>query len=428
MLKENNKNEQGFTFVEILTCLAIVALIVGPICFSFLSSLKTRVTAESINEATANAEKLLEDIKVQITDDIILRQKFTGNRVATASYSGDINIAEKGVGQYLVDLPSASTTRSGAAMTSFFKGTTPADLNTRYNTDDYAYEVALWRMNDVPFVSASANKTLTLDQSTIDKATKLYTDSSADYQFNTSKYTGLANPITFQLSNEMLKTFQDNTLTYVPNQASTDSGFKIMDKNIITIEDDILTTPPDISKIVNWRKKTGSASDQEAIKISTIKPIQDSTGTVGYVFTIAEGADGGDLSIFAAEPSHYRGIIELDVRKLLRKAGDLGVETSYDNLTFKFKNTTRYDQLIFVRQNVASTETSDDIKKKFNIVLENTGSGKSSIVRVDDMNSYENYIIAVIVREKDPALGEPGKIVKKSIDIFSYDVTRDQRR
>lgn len=428
MLKKIKQNEQGFTFVELLVCLAIVTLVVGPICFSFLSSLKTRVTAESIHKATANTERLLEDIKMQMTDDITLRQKYIGNRVATASYSSaDASIAKEGVGGYLVDVAPGASTRPLVEMTSFFKGTTSAELNNRYNTDDYAYEVALWKINDVPFVSNSSGKTLTLDQTTIDKATKLYTDSHAAYQFNPSKYTGLANPIRFELSDAMLKTFEDQTLTYVPSQVAADSVYKMMDKNTITIEPNILSPTPDITKIVNWRKKPGTGI-QEAIKISKFQPIKVGINTVGYVFTIVEGPDGGDSSTFATNSTRYRGIVELDVRKLLRKAGDLAAETSYDHLTFKFINTTRYDQLISVLQNVTDTEVAANVNQKFNIILENTGLGKSSLVRVDDTNAYENYIIAVIAREKNPALGEPGKIVKKAIDIFSYDVTIDQRR
>ncbi len=421
MFKMTKNNEQGFTFVEILTCLAIVALIVGPICFSFLSSLKTRVTAESINEATAYAERLLEDVKVQMADDIILRQKMTGNRINTTTYSGDITIAKEGVGQYLIDLPGPASTRTSAAMTSFFKGNTSADINSKYNTDDYAYEVALWRMNDIPFNSIGSDKTLTLNESTINKATKLYTDSSAAYQFDTSKYTGLANPITFKITDEMLKAFQDKTLAYVPNQASVDAAYKIMDKNIITLKKaSILTTPPSTSDIVNWRKST--ASGNEAIKIDAVKTIKKNDGTVaGYIFNIVGGTD---VSGFASDASKYRSIIELDVRELLRKE-DLSPETAYDHLTFKFINNTAFDQLIFVRQNV---ESGNLVNGKFNIVAEDATTGKSSIVRVDDINAYENYIIAVIVREKAPALGEQGKIVKKLIDIFSYDVTTNQRR
>lgn len=424
MWKRSKENEQGFTFVEILTCLAIVALIVGPICFSFLSSLKTRVTAESINDATAQAERLLEDIKIQMADDIILRQKIVGNRVDATAYTTE---DKEGTGGYLIDIVG---NRPKIQMITFLKGYTPMELNSRFNTDDYAYEVALWRVKDIPFASASSENIVTLDQNTINKATKLYTDSNTEYQFDTTRYSGLANPITFKISNEMLKAFQDKALVYVPNQASADSAYKIMDKNSIKLESDILSTTPDISEIVNWRKSTATVGEKEAIEISAITPIKNSTNVVvGYTFTIEEG---DDASLFVTDANNYRSIIELDVRALLRKA-DLGPETAFDHLTFKFINETRFDQLVYVLQNTLNE--TEVVKDKFNIVAQASESmpsgvipGKSTIVRVDDMNAYENYIIAIIVREKSPALGEPGKIVKQLIDVFSYDVTTNQRR
>lgn len=420
MLKINRRNEQGFTFVEILTCLAIVALIVGPICFSFLSSLKTRVTAESINEATAYAEKMLEDVKVQITDDIILRQKIIGNRVATSSYSGNLSVDTNGVCDYLIDLPASASVRSGTQMTNFFKGTDTNILNSRYDTDTYAYEVALWRMNDIPFTSVSATKTFTLDENAIGKAAKLFTDVSTDYQFNISKYTGVVNPITFQVTDEMLKAFQDQTLAYVPSQDATESAKKVMDKNTITLNTNVNTVAPDTAAIKNWRKSKGAGN--EAIKIDQIKTIKNASNVaVGYTFEISNGTDAGS---FTATDS--RSIIELDIRALLRDT-NLAELTTYDTLTFKFVNNTVFDQFIVVKQNAMGTEATA-INTKFNIVAEDKSTGKSSIVRIDDMDAYENYLITVIVREKNPVLGESGKIVKKLIDIFSYDVTANKRR
>ena len=420
MLKMNKRNEQGFTFVEILTCLAIVALIVGPICFSFLSSLKTRVTAESINEATAYAERMLEDIKVQITDDIILRQKIVGNRVATSSYSGNLSIDTNGVCDYLIDLPSSASVRSGTQMTNFFKGADSNILNSRYDTDTYAYEVALWRMNDIPFASASTTKTFTLDENAIGKAVKLFTDSSADYQFKASKYTGLTNPITFKITDEMIKAFEDQALAYVPSQESTESAKKVMDKNTITLNTNINTVAPATANIKNWRESTGVGN--KAIEINQIKTIKNASNvTVGYIFEISNGTDSGSFTA-----TNSRSIIELDIRALLRDT-NLVELTTYDTLTFKFVNNTVFDQFIVVKQNAIGTETTD-INTKFNIVAEDKSTGKSGIVRIDDIDAYENYLITVIVREKNPVLGESGKIVKKLIDIFSYDVTANKRR
>ncbi len=419
MLRIYKQNEQGFTFVEILTCLAVVALIVGPICFSFLSSLKTKVTAESINEATAYAEKMLEDVKVQVTNDIILRQKIIGNRVATSSYNA---IDKDGICNYLVDLSSGVSSRGSAPMTSFFKGTDTNALNSSYNTTDYAYELAIWRINDLSFVAGGVStKKFTLDASTIGKAAKLYTDSNTNYQFNASKYTGIVNPITFEITDEMFKIFKDNTLDYVPNQSISEGAKKVADKNTITLKTDVNTVPPTVTDIENWRESSGEGN--KAIKINKIDTIKDVAGShVGYTFYIENGADATTFT-----SADCRSIIELDIRALLRDS-TMATLTTYDALTFKFINNTDFDQLIVVKQNALESESIDNINEKFNIVALDKQNGKSSIVRIDDMNTFENYLIAIIVREKNPVLGTPGKIVKKLIDVFSYDITAYQRR
>ena len=421
MWKKSEKREQGFTFVEILTCLAIVALVVGPICFSFLSSLKTRVTAESITQATKNAERMLEDVKVQITDDIIRKQMVEGSRVSTSTYEADVN----GISNYLV----SSTSRGTTHLNNFLKGTSSADFASRYNTDQYDYEVALWRMDDL-FPVVSTGNVLKMDASTLVKATKFYTDSSAGY--GTFNYSGEMLPITFSATGEMLEVFQDASLMYVPNQSASDASYRIMDKNKLIMSADFVSASPSISfSVENWLQNTGATD--EAIKISSIREIKEVNSTtstvVGYAFDIS---NGGSATAFAGNSSYYRGIIELDTRSLLRMNSSGGASYSnqsmYDKFTFKFNNATPYDQLIYVRQNALTSAEASSIDEKFNIVAEDTGTGKSTIVRVDDIDTYENYIIAIIVREKSPVLGKSGKIVKKMIDIFSYDLTMNQRR
>lgn len=423
MWKKSEKREQGFTFVEILTCLAIVALVVGPICFSFLSSLKTRVTAESITEATKNAERMLEDVKLQIADDIISKQLVEGSRisVSAATYERNVN----GISNYLVD----STSRGSDHLSAFLRGTSSSDLTSRYKTDEYDYEVALWRVKDLLPV-ASSGEVLEMNSTTLDKATKFYTDSSAGYGM--FSYTGELLPITFSATDEMLEAFHDKSLMYVPNQSPSDAKYSIMDQNKLTVTGGLVGASTSIAfGVENWRSSTLGA--QEAIQINSITEIREIKGAneeiVGYTIGIS---NGGAAGAFTGNASDYRGIIEVDTRSLLREnlgtASAYSNQSLYDKFTFKFQNQTVFDQLIYIRQNALDSTEASIIDKKFNFVAEDKSTGKSSIIRVDDIDTYENYIIAIIVREKSPVLGKPGKIVKKMIDIFSYDLTMNQRR
>ena len=420
MLRDKKQDNQGFTYVEILVCLVIIALIVTPISYSFLTSVKTRVAAVEMDDATTYAEQLLEDIKYQITEDIMLQQEVLGTRYKTDGKSAaEIQKAKEGVTQYLLDwseLPAGVTRRDGAHLDTFLTSFGVTDLATRYDMNKYAYEVALWRLSDVSLTS----DTLTLDKDTLKKATKVYSDTDSRYQFQDANYdTGsMVSPITFKITPEMLKAFRDDTLSYVPNQVTNE---KILDIN--TIKFDTTGVPVVVNKKQN-----------EALPI-TVEPnikvdfneILDSNGTkVGYVFHINEGTISS--RDFPEDKSNYRSIIEVDVRNLLRKSEDLSEITTYDGLTFKFMNHTEYDQFVHIKKNLIETEDRGIVTSKFNVVVEDKAGGKSTITQINDTKPYENYLVAIVVRDKNPVQGLAGKVVKKMINIYSYDMSTSKRR
>ena len=420
MIGDKKQDNGGFTYVEILICLVIIALIVTPISYSFLTAVKIRVAAVEMDEATTYAEQLLNDIKFQMTEDIMLQQEVLGTRYKTSGKSAaEINKVKEGVAQYLLDwseLPAGVTKRDSVHLNTFLTSLEVTDLAVRYDTNKYAYEVALWRISDVLLTS----DTLTLDKDTIKKATKIYSDTDSSYQFQEVNYDvgSMVNPIAFKITSEMLRAFKDDTLSYVPNQVTNE---KILDINTIKFG---ATGMP---AVVNKKQK-------EALPI-TVEPnirvgfneILDSDGTkLGYVFHINEGTVSS--TDFPEDRSHYRSIIEVDVRNLLRKSEDLSEITTYDGLTFKFINYTKYNQFIRIKKNLIETEDRDAITSKFNVVVEDKADGKSIITQINDTKPYENYLIAVVVRDKNPVQGQAGKVVKKMINIYSYDINTSKRR
>ena len=62
------------------------------------------------------------------------------------------------------------------------------------------------------------------------------------------------------------------------------------------------------------------------------------------------------------------------------------------------------------------------------MVVEDKADGKSIITQINDTKPYENYLIAVVVRDKNPVQGLAGKVVKKMINIYSYDNNTSKRR
>lgn len=409
MINDFGKKNGGFSYIEVLMCLMILTLVIPPMSYAFLVTIKINREAIDIEQVTNNTEQLLEDVKYQMTQDIELQQKILGARYKIEGKSeAEIKKAKEGVGQYLVDgteVFKENGARKDAELKGFLSGIVEIDLARRYNLDKYAYQIALWRLSDISWT----NQTLIWDKGTLEKATKIYSD-PAFRAFGLDKEGGVENResvITFQITSEMLKIFQDDTFSYIPNQVVHE---KILDKNRIQFDE--LGMP----EIIHLLPKQGAIDIQQ-------REILEASGTkTGYVFHIYESIK--NQAAFLKDASKYRSIIEFDVRHLLRKNEDLSERTTYDSLTFKFINHTAYDQLIYIRKNVIETENPEVVQHKFNVILEDENQGKSMMIQTSDVKPYENYLVAIVVRDKQPIQGQVGKVIKQMVDVYSYDGNR----
>ena len=84
-------NEKGVTLLEVVVCMMIVMIVVGPMLLNFMTAKKTMTSAERVNEATGYSEQLIAQVKERITQDIILMQEIEGNRKVYASGSTEQN-------------------------------------------------------------------------------------------------------------------------------------------------------------------------------------------------------------------------------------------------------------------------------------------------------------------------------------------------
>lgn len=402
---EFKEEVHGFTYVEIIVCLWIATLIVGPLSYSFLISVRTSTSAKHMEDATTFSEKLMLDIKEQMTEDIIAKGELEGRKIQINGETAKKKIKE-GAGQYLLEgnaRASEGINRSAEKIEALLDEDSKT-LNAKYHTQQYAYEVAMWQIDDIPLSSENA---FTLNDTTIDKAIKFYTDSDTKYQFDKQYYASLTNPITFEVTDKILKT-------------SKDSDEKIADLNTIAFKED------------GSFDKVYTSHTPPRIKVKLSSVIKVGGKTKGYHFIIEDG--GISASLFPKEKSI--SIIEIDVRNLLRDANLNDLER-FKDYTFKFTNQTDYNQMIRVKQNAIYPDEADAytkerifqaVSERFNIVADDQKAGKSTIVHTDDIETYTNYMIAILVRDKKPVQGEVGKVVKQMIDFYSYDVTVGNRR
>lgn len=390
-------NEKGLTFAEVIICVFIVALIIGPIAASFASSTKNRETAGRINEATVHAEKLLEQIKSTMTTDIIEQQKRDGNILNLSTLTPEQQARYNNVvSKYLKNAPENETVN-----VSDFLETTDSALLSEYDTEKYAYEILIWNIHSAPISSG----TLKLDNSALASAFKLYTSES--YKV-TSTSANL--PVTFNVSSDVLKMFKDSTNRYIPNFVTDgDKKFEVKDVNEVTISSTMSIT---------------STSSNSRVKISNPKEIRANGIIQGYVLEIDDGTGVYNPPPSGVEPI---SIINLDVTQLLRDPNSLAITSTYDGYTLKFVNKTSTKQIIRVKRSAATAEDISTIDKRLNIIVKDI-DGKSSIERINEVEPYDNYVVAMIVRELTPVIGEEGKVIKKMLDVYSYDVTVNERR
>ena len=388
----------GFTYIEILVCLVILALFITPMSYSFLVTIKMNQSAIDQDRVTNYTEQLMQDIQYQMMQDIIVQQKILGTRYKLEGKTEtEIQKAKDGIGGYLIE----SDTREDVKLDEFLTSIEDRDLKTRYETERYAYEVALWRISDVSFI----NNTFVWNTETLKRATRIYSDQplSDFYWIQNQAIEKDEKPITFQITPEMFKIFKDETMSYTPYDIRENENLE---------HHTIQFNPVGVPKVI-------VSSDEKTRVDIQVCDILDVRGEkAGYIFHLYERPDHKNGSL--KNMNEYRSVIEVDVRNLLRKSEDLSQITDYDSLTFKFINHTDYNQLIQIHKNLIDIENENAVGNKFNVILEDKEDGKSILTQIDDMRSYENYLMAIVVRDKHPVQGKVYKVVKKMINVYSY--------
>lgn len=380
-----DKQERGFTYIEVVACICIAALVIGPLTYAYLNAVKVKSAASHIDMATQYTEQLMMDVKEQLTDDLILKHKIEGNRLEEAKWKDYRHIRE-GVWQYVLALSNFS--KEEKTLQELFKGRTwVSQLEQRYDTKNYDYEIAIWSIEDLNLKKES----FIVDEEILSHAVYFSTLVKEDNE--DSPDTGLMNPITFKVDSENYKLFQDQEQTYVPNY---NGKGKLLDHNSI-----IINALGEVEQVV-------SHYDKGHIIVDGPFYIQSNENKQSYYFQVNEGDIRNE--ILAQKPKDYVSIIEMDLRKVLIP----------EQLNIKLTNQTGYNQVICVKQN-------NEVRRP-NIVVEDKNVGKTSIVYEESLDWDNNYIIVITMKEKKPIQGEEGKIIKRMIDIYSYDATIEDRR
>lgn len=411
-------DQRGFTLAELMICMSILMMVIIPVAFSFRNSTYNLATANRTEVAIKNAEELLAQIKQKMSQDIMDEQKIEGKAL---KYAGGSAAEIRYTSIAKPYLQGEAVYGTPVALEDFL-AIDSADLSAWEATHDftkYSYEVMIWNVekaSDLLQAGPSAGtKVLTLDSNALSKAYTFNTDSA--YPCSSAMYTSMNKPITFTITDEMYKTLVDSEKRYLPqfNKSSVQAvdKYDIADLCKLNLSDTFELESPAYTAL------------EGVMKLSPIYEIEGhDTSKKGYCIYINNGLTSYTSPTSGAKPIN---IIDVDLSKFLWDvtATSRTENTSYDTYTLKFINKTNIDQIIRVKRSGADDMSWDQIDKKINIVLEQDDTvasvGNMTIERVDQFVPYTNYMIAIIVRDKNPLVGQPGKIVKKLFEVYSYD-------
>ncbi len=383
MLKKQ-RNSRGMSYVEVAICLFIVSISILPLSQAFVSSVKIREEAESMSQTTFYAETLLEETKGQLEKDLIEARKIEQGHIAADELA-----------YYLNKKLTEKTRTDPTPLKDFLKTTTEMEayLKQKYDTSRYSYEVAVWNVKNI---TQTDNK-IEISSGLLHKAVKFYTH--RDYKFSSGDLEKLPK---FTIDAQYKGLFTDEVFfkKFIPKAADNNSsilGVSILDLKM-----------KENGEILSVGEGTTITQSGE-LELKQTSTIQTGSGRIeGYVYSI----DKSDTSSI----TEGTGIIILDTRSLNLTNTNL---TKVNNTILKFNNETEFPINLKI---VVNKKDLGEIDKKLHIMLmDNNDIGKkTTIERITHLDLEDNYMIAVIVRDKSPRMGNKGKIVKTMVDMYAF--------
>lgn len=393
------KSEKGMTYVEIICCIFIVAMFIGPICLSYVNATKIRIDAESVSKSTLSTEWLMEDLKAKMKQDLDQREKVLNNKVSGTLTDKELMLY--GQANYLAsDSSHAPGTESLSTLIS--------DLS-HYDTSNYSYEIGIWNMERGTITDFN---NLEFNNTTLAQAAKFYTDEN----YKLDGFSSMTNPLTIKISPDMINAFKDSNKQYIPkyNSSTTTLDYNLIDEYTMTLE-------PDGIEQIKFESDIDKVTRNKKVEI-TAKEIKSGTKVVGYEYEVSPAS-----SVTIASDSKNLVVVDVDIRKLIRgdSGGSLVNVATYKDYILRFKNNLRSHLIVRVIRSASDggTVEGENLNQYIKIVVDEKVDYRTSIEKVETKKDYPSFLIAIIVRDKQSAIGQPGKIIKQMLDVYCYNPT-----
>lgn len=141
---KQNRNNKGFSLLEVLVAIIILSIVSIPIIRSFATVAKTNAESKILLRATDGAENVMENIKYQTLDDLVARYSISGDNTVTVDANGKYEMVIKAASDIPVTLPDGYyvTITADPGLYPNANALNIADVKSMSITDTAVYEMA----------------------------------------------------------------------------------------------------------------------------------------------------------------------------------------------------------------------------------------------------------------------------------------------
>lgn len=383
MRSKKRSSQSGITMMEVVMSIAIISIFILPIASYFTMAAGARVDSQSVTKATIYAENLINDIKKQIAEDVEKQRAEENNPdFSTGSLTPNPDVRDYVKPDQTPDASYRYTLVDYLEL----EGEKINKFNTEYETQKFAYEAVVWRLDKRTLDLISGDE-LVFDNTLVSRGVMLYNNLDYDLDYTKATYP----------SNLKMKLPQD----------------------LINAKDKIIPKEKYLSGEIQL-DDDGNKNYAAVIKIN-----YDSTGKpeIDEDDDIIDNSGIIDLQLFADKDNKKYYKVKVSgsgKRTILIDATWIHTGLPEDILTMEIidENSNPEEPLIVqVRKNFDTSTL--ELDRRLNLIA--SSANNTVIERPRDIEVEDTYLIAVLVRDLSPVNGNKGKIIKKMLEIYSYD-------
>ncbi|WP_054739244.1 hypothetical protein [Cellulosilyticum ruminicola] len=370
---------KGFTYTEFVISLALVTLVIAPICMSFVINRKIYAASNAVEKGVYYTEALMANVKEQLEEEVCLKRQKENIQIEV--------YPDSKLSRSIQDwLENTENIGNRLRLESFLVHRTMEELEKDYEIQRYAYEVMIW-----PLKEWKEEKTAVCDKAQLSKGISFYSD-----------------------INEVFDTVQEQEEKAISKVIEKYEGKRNSkeptDKQVITLTANDLEQADRFNEVSRLEVVNNFKDGQSKVKPIILRDAKGKIEGLRYIIT-------------SSKKENRPGIIEVNVNGLLRKINKAKnqIELNQEIKTFvlQFENETSNEQTIrIIRDALEGVDTLTEIDEKIKVSVLNNENGKINLVRTTSNSRNDDFIIMVTTREKSPIIGKKGKLIKRMIDFY----------